>query len=343
MSFWDFAGGAATAVGNYFSAKEQRKAAEAAAAERTASINKGLDFQQQNLDRSLGLQRSAYDQGLAFNQGLLGAGLAQGQEQMGTLESVYAPYLAAGNRGIDGIGAFGDAGLGALRGQQALTGLLGADEQSAAIANIANSPEMAALTQQGEDAILARASATGGLRGGNTQAALAQFRPQVLSQLINQRYSQLGGLSALGSQNFGLLGSLGQNGANGLAQGGLDVLRANLGLAGQVGGNVTSLNQTLANGLGGVSSAFGANVADLIGQQGAVNGGNAIAQGQANANVYSGIAGGINQGINQAAILQRLRSGPGLAGTPKADIIPEYSFGSYTPDAVATRVYRGGL
>jgi hypothetical protein len=57
---------------------------------------------------------------------------------------------------------------------------------------------MQALIQQGENAILQNASATGGLRGGNVQAALAQFRPQVLSQMIGQQYQRLGGLSQMG-------------------------------------------------------------------------------------------------------------------------------------------------
>ena len=50
---------------------------------------------------------------------------------------------------------------------------------------------------------MANAAATGGLRGGNTQRALAQFRPALLSQLINQRYEQLGGLSGQGLQAAG--------------------------------------------------------------------------------------------------------------------------------------------
>ena len=46
--------------------------------------------------------------------------------------------------------------------------------------------------------MLQNASATGGLRGGNVQGALAQFRPQLLNQLIEQQYSRLGGLTSLG-------------------------------------------------------------------------------------------------------------------------------------------------
>ena len=45
---------------------------------------------------------------------------------------------------------------------------------------------------------MANASATGGLRGGNIQAAFAQFRPQLLQSMINDRYSKLQGITQLG-------------------------------------------------------------------------------------------------------------------------------------------------
>lgn len=93
---------------------------------------------------------------------------------------------------------YSQAGQSALRAQQDLLGLGGQAAQQQAITDIANSPEMLAMQQQGENAILQNASATGGLRGGNLQGALAQFRPQLLNQLIRQRYQNLGGLSALG-------------------------------------------------------------------------------------------------------------------------------------------------
>lgn len=94
-----------------------------------------------------------------------------------------------------------DAGPKALTGLQDMLGLNGTDAQGAALKGVENSPEMALLTQQGEEAILANASATGGLRGGNTQGALAQFRPALLSQLINERFSKLGGLLQIGQSS----------------------------------------------------------------------------------------------------------------------------------------------
>lgn len=103
---------------------------------------------------------------------------------------------------------FQEGGAAAFQAQQALAGLLGPEAQQAAIAQLEASPQFQALVGQGEQAILANAAATGGVRGGNTQAALAQFRPQVLSSLINQQYNQLMGMSGLGAQaGQGLIGS----------------------------------------------------------------------------------------------------------------------------------------
>ena len=113
------------------------------------------------------------------------------------------------------LAPFVDAGTGALGAQRNLLGLGGAGAQEAAIAGIANSPQFGALAQRGEDAILANASATGGLRGGNVQGALAEFRPQLLAQLIDQQYARLGGLTSVGQNAAAGVGNAGmQTGVN---------------------------------------------------------------------------------------------------------------------------------
>lgn len=68
-----------------------------------------------------------------------------------------------------------------------------------AIRAMEQDPIFLARVKQGEDALLAQASATGGLRGGNIQAALAQFRPQMLSEEISNRIAQLSGIVEAGS------------------------------------------------------------------------------------------------------------------------------------------------
>lgn len=126
--------------------------------------------------------------------------IAESQRQFNAIQELLKPYTSAGTS--------------ALSGQQALLGLSGADEQQKAIAGIAGGPQMQAMTQQGENAILQNASATGGLRGGNTQAALAQFRPQLLNQLIQQQYGNLGGLTSIGQNAAAGVGNAGQNSSN---------------------------------------------------------------------------------------------------------------------------------
>ena len=112
------------------------------------------------------------------------AGIEEQKRQFDALVKLMTPYV--------------EAGTGALGQQQALIGLGGPGAQRTAMAGFEQSPLFQSLTQQGENAILQNASATGGLRGGNVQAALSQFRPQALNALIEQQYGRLGGLSELG-------------------------------------------------------------------------------------------------------------------------------------------------
>ena len=112
------------------------------------------------------------------------AGIAEQRRQFDAVQALLRPYV--------------EAGTSALGQQLALAGVAGPEAQQAAITALEQGPEFQALTRQGEEAILQRAAATGGLRGGNVQASLAQFRPQVLASLIEQQYGRLGGLTATG-------------------------------------------------------------------------------------------------------------------------------------------------
>lgn len=124
------------------------------------------------------------------------AAIAEQQRQFDAIQALLKPYV--------------DAGAGALGGQQDLAGLNGAAAQRTAIDAINSSPELQALMQQGETGILQNASATGGLRGGNVQGALAQFRPAMLAAALNDQYGRLGGLAQMGQNSAAMQGSLGQ-------------------------------------------------------------------------------------------------------------------------------------
>lgn len=131
--------------------------------------------------------------GILQGIGQMGAASAASGAQVGQLQQQYAEMMKL-------LSPFSAAGTQAIQGQQAIAGLGGAEAQRGAISGIEASPEFQSMVQQGEEALLSGASATGGLRGGNVQGALAQFRPGILSELINKQYSRLGGLSQMGLQ-----------------------------------------------------------------------------------------------------------------------------------------------
>lgn len=158
---------------------------------------------------------------------------AEGQQaQFEALAEMLAPYREGGEQ--------------ALQAQQALTGLAGPEAQQQAIEQLQNSPQFAAMQQQGEESILQNAAATGGLRGGNVQAALGQFRPQMLSNLINQQYQNLGGLTSMGQNAAAMTGNAGmQTAAN----------QSNLlqqGAAAQAGGSLAQA-KIAGNTVGGLA------------------------------------------------------------------------------------------
>jgi len=149
------------------------------------------------------------------------AGIEEQQRQFDKLQELLKPYV--------------EAGLPAMQAQRAMLGLTTPEEQAAQIAQVQGSPMFQELTRQGEEALLARASATGGLRGGDIQGALAQFRPQMLAQQLEDRYSKLGGFTALGQQSAAGVGAAGMRTGEGisglLAQQGAAQAGAELGKA----------------------------------------------------------------------------------------------------------------
>ncbi|WP_151817436.1 hypothetical protein [Acinetobacter ursingii] len=182
-------------------------------------------------------QKSSAKKAAAAQQESSQAGIDEQRRQFDAIQELMKPYVNAGTQG--------------LTGQQDLLGLNGSAKQQSAIDAINNSSAMQTYLQQGENAILQNASATGGLRGGNTQSALSQFRPQLLNQLVNQQYQNLGGL--------------------------------------------TSLGQNAAAGVGNAGMQSANNISNLLGSIGQAQAGSALAQGQANANMWNGINSAIGQ------------------------------------------------
>jgi len=185
--------------------------------------------------------------------------IAEQRTQFDTIQELLRPYIQTGKPDL--TQPYIGAGPGALQAMQGLAGLRGAGEQQAAIQQIQQGAQFQELARQGEQGILQNAAATGGLRGGNVQAALSQFRPALLNQLIESQYGKLAGLTSLGSTSAENLLRLGQASAAGTAAAGqqsaqnignLMVGQGQAQAAGQIGAA-----QAQAQGVAGISGALG--------------------------------------------------------------------------------------
>lgn len=130
----------------------------------------------------------------------LNKGIAEQTRQFDITNEQFRPYL--------------EAGTAALGQQGDLAGLNGTGVQASAIEALKASPLFASLFNTGEEAILQNASATGGLRGGDTQRSLADFGSDTLTKTILQQLGVLGDISGRGQSATGTLGALGANKAD---------------------------------------------------------------------------------------------------------------------------------
>ena len=160
------------------------------------------------------------------------AAITSQENQFTKMQEILAPYVKTGND--------------AMAQQRALSGLDGPEAQRAAIEAISGSQEMSGLVQQGENAMLQQGAATGGLRGGNMQGALAQFRPQMLSSLISQQYGRLSGLTQIGQASAAGVGVAGMNMAQNV--GNLQLASGQAIAGGQMAAGNAQANAQLASG-----------------------------------------------------------------------------------------------
>lgn len=171
------------------------------------------------------------------------AGIAATQEQFDEVVKLMAPYREAGYKSINA--------------QLAMTGLMGPQAQAEEVNAILQGPQYGTMVAQGENAIRQNASATGGLRGGNIQAALAKFRPELLNSLIQQQFTNLNAISGTGQ-------AAASNQAQASQQTGQTIagLYSNMG-AGQAAGYIgqgqaaANLATGLSNSIGGTAQMLG--------------------------------------------------------------------------------------
>lgn len=186
----------------------------------------GMFEGQESAGQASSAQQASYD-----------AGIAEQRRQFDLVQKLMEPYVAAGQP--------------ALSAQQAMLGLGPAGSEQAQIEAVKRSPTYLAMLGRGEESLLQRASATGGLRGGNIQAALAQFSPQLLAQELETRYNRLGGMTQLGQNAAAGVGTAGMatgtNVANLMGQQG----------AARAGGIVSQQNAMNIPGLFGMAQGAG--------------------------------------------------------------------------------------
>jgi len=188
-------------------------------------------------------------------------GIEEQRRQFDALTELLRPYV--------------EAGTPALQEQQAFLGLRGPESQQTAISALEQSPLFQSQVRQGEEALLQQASATGGLRGGNIQAALAQFRPQMLQQQIANQYANLGGMTVLGQKSAAGQAAAGMESAGGiadlLAQRGAAIAGGQLAKGGerrQLFGDLLSIGSMAAGAFGGGGAGMGGAAAQPTGGMG---------------------------------------------------------------------------
>lgn len=129
--------------------------------------------------------------------------IGEQQREFNINQANYAPFLSAGQSALRG---FGD-----------LVGTNGNPAQQTAITALQGSPYYQSLYRNEQQAVLANASSTGGIRGGNTQLSLANFGADTLAATIQQQLQNLGGLAGMGLQATGGNAQAGQNSTNAIS------------------------------------------------------------------------------------------------------------------------------
>jgi hypothetical protein len=209
----------ATAYGAYTTSEAQKAAGSAFASAGNEASKSILDSQ---------------GQAITAQQGGTDAAMKAQQDQYAKIHELLTPYV--------------DTGTKALLQQQNMAGLNGVEAQQQSYNALQNSPAFQALGKAGQDAILANASATGSVRGGNTQGALAQFGTANLANALDRQYGQLNGLTQLGYN------ATGQQAGYDASQGGSEasLLSTN---GSNIAGIITSTTANAANAkLGGANA-----------------------------------------------------------------------------------------
>lgn len=183
-------------------------------------------------------QKKAAEKASQAQQETTQASIDEQRRQFDHIQGLLEPYVQSGNN--------------ALTQQGDLMGLNGVQAQQTAIDNLNNSPFLQSAYRQAENAILQNASATGGLRGGNIQSALADNRMNMLNQAYQNQLQNLGNVVNVGQNSAVGTGNAGANFANSVSN-----LNQNMGQA--IAGNHLAQGQARAglwNMVGGLGTMY---------------------------------------------------------------------------------------
>lgn len=150
-----------------------------------------------------GSQKKAIKQATKAQVQMTEKAIAEQARQFDTTRTDFMPWLEAGKGGLRDLGD--------------LVGINGGTKQATAIEALKASPFYQSLFRSGEEAVLQNASATGGIRGGNTQRGLADFGADTLMATIERQLASLGGLAGMGMGATESVANFGQNKANAIS------------------------------------------------------------------------------------------------------------------------------
>lgn len=137
------------------------------------------------------------------------------QNEFNQISGAAQPFLSGGTGAFEQIRrllGLGDSNTGvAVGGSPAYSA---EQQQQGALDNLKDSPLFKGAYQTGVDSILANASATGGLRGGDVNNSLANFSSGLFSNVYQNNLSNLFSAAGVGQNALGALSGAGQNFAN---------------------------------------------------------------------------------------------------------------------------------
>lgn len=175
---------------------------------------------------------------------------------------------------VNALSGYNQGGAEAQQRMAALSGALGPEAQSAAMANFQDSPGQKYLREQTERGVLRNAAAVGGLGGGNVLKALQSNAAGLAAQDFQNQFNRLGNVADRGFSSAGrtadLYSSLGGRQAGFRNEMGSRIAEAQIGKGTMLGANRTRVGEKIADNIAATASQIaaqqgGQDLANLLG------------------------------------------------------------------------------